>query len=116
MPSSKIIYLGIKGTVIALDGGTGEQLWATHLCGYDFVHVVLDGDAVYGATRGEIYCLDARTGEGRWHNKLSGMGYGLVSIATENAQNSLVTLLAEKKRRDDAAAAAHNNSMHTGTT
>ena len=30
MPQSKVIYLGIKGTVIAMDAATGQRLWATN--------------------------------------------------------------------------------------
>jgi outer membrane protein assembly factor BamB len=106
MPASKIIYLGIKGTVLALDASSGKQLWGTHLKGSDFVHVVLDGDHLYASTHGEIFCLDAKTGAGRWQNELPGMGWGLVSIATENAPYALVTLLAEKRRRDEAASSS----------
>ena len=104
MPQSKVIYLGIKGTVIAMDAATGRRLWATHLAGSDFVNVVLDGDNLYAATHGEIFCLDPRTGEGRWHDGLKGFGYGLVSIATENASPAgILALLQEKRRRDEAA-------------
>jgi outer membrane protein assembly factor BamB len=107
MARSKTIYLGIKGSVLALDPATGNQLWATHLKGSDFVHVVLDGDHLYAATHGEIFCLDPKTGEGRWHNPLKGFGWGLVSIATENsAENTLLTVLAEKRRQEAQARAA----------
>ncbi len=105
MPQSKVIYLGIKGTVIAMDAATGQRLWATNLTGSDFVNVVLDGDNLYAATHGEIFCLDPRTGDGRWHDGLKGFGYGLVSIATENASSAGILALMQEKRRRDAAAA-----------
>jgi outer membrane protein assembly factor BamB len=111
MPRSKVIYLGIKGSVIALDAGTGRQVWAAHLKGSDFVHVALDGDNLYAATYGEIFCLDPETGEGRWHNPLKGYGLGLVSIASEGiSPNALLTLVAEKRRRDAEAAASSSGS------
>lgn len=104
---SKILYLGIKGSVVALDSTTGKQLWATNLKGSDFVNVVLDGDNVYAATRGEIFCLDARTGGIRWHNPLTGFGWGLVSVAIEGiTTNGAPVVAAEKRRRDQQAAAA----------
>jgi outer membrane protein assembly factor BamB len=102
MASSKVIYLGVKGSIIAMDAASGARLWETHLKGSSFVNVVLDGENLYGATHGEIFCLDPKTGAGRWHDELRGMGYGIISIAAENAQNSLVTLLAEEQRREEA--------------
>lgn len=107
MPHSKVIHLGIKGTVIALDAATGRRVWATHLTGSDFVNVVLDGDNLYAATHGEIFCLDPKTGDGRWHDGLKGFGYGLVSIAAENmSPAAMLALLQEKRRRDEAARAS----------
>jgi len=102
MRHSKIIYLGIKGSVIAMDAATGGQLWVVHLKGSDFVSVVLDGDNLYATTYGEIFCLDPATGEGRWHNKLKGFGLGLITIAGDNgcADHRLVS--SEEKRRQDA--------------
>ena len=99
----EVIYLGIKGTVIALNRATGEELWRTKLKGSDFVNVVLDGNQLYATTKGEIFCLDTTTGEPRWHNKLSGLGLGLISIATPSGSQ---VLTAQEKRQRDAAAAA----------
>ena len=104
---AKVIYLGIKGSVVAVDSASGQQLWATPLKGCDFVNVVLDGDNLYAATRGEIFCLDPKTGAGRWHNPLKGFGMGFVSVTAEGvASNNLPALAAEKHRRDQQAAAA----------
>ena len=107
MPPSKIIYLGVKGSAVAIDAGTGQQLWATHLKGIDFVNVVLDGESLYATTHGEIFCLNPATGVARWHNPLKGFGLGLVSIAAETgSSNPLPPLLAHKKRQDEQAAAS----------
>ncbi|HQR32883.1 MAG TPA: PQQ-binding-like beta-propeller repeat protein [Blastocatellia bacterium] len=97
------IYLGIKGAVVALNRATGEEIWRTALKGGDFVNVVLDGNQLYATTKGEIFCLDTTTGEPRWHNKLSGLGLGLISIATPSGSQ---VLTAQEKRQRDAAAAA----------
>jgi outer membrane protein assembly factor BamB len=114
MPQSKIIYLGIKGSVIAMDAATGRQLWTTHLTGSDFVNVVLDGDNLYAATHGEIFCLDPQTGDGRWHDGLKGFGYGLVSIATENmSPSAMLAVIQEKRRRDEAARASSASASST---
>jgi outer membrane protein assembly factor BamB len=115
MPHSEIIYLGIKGSVIAVDAATGQQRWATHLKGQEFVNVVFDGDNLYAATRGEIFCLDPKSGERRWHNPLKSFGWGLVSIATESVlPNALLALISETRRRQ-AQAAASSSAAASGS-
>jgi len=107
MKTSELVFVGIGKSVLALNRGTGEQVWATRLKGYDFVHVVLDGGRVFATCCGEIYCLDPLTGEVRWHNPLKGFGTGLATIATErNPGDGNAPVLAEKRRRDEAAAAS----------
>ena len=44
MKTTDLIFIGIKGSVIAIEAATGRQCWSTHLKGSDFVNVVLDGD------------------------------------------------------------------------
>jgi outer membrane protein assembly factor BamB len=101
------MFIGIKGSIVALNRATGEQMWATHLKGSDFVNVVLHDGAVLASCYGEIFCLDPFTGNARWHNPLKGFGLGLATIATEHNPGTGNTLvLAEKQRRDAAASAA----------
>jgi len=114
MPHSKVIYLGIKGSVIAMDAATGRQLWSVHLKGGSFVNVVLDGDNLYGTTAGEIFCLDRRTGEGRWHNKLSGFGYGLISIAGEGVAPNQNLINAEEFNRQQEQASSSSGTSAPG--
>lgn len=107
MKTSDLIFVGIKGSVVALDRATGQQVWATHLKGADFVNVVIQGGSVLATCRGEIFCLDPLTGAGKWHNPLKGFGLGLATIATEGVSaGSDVLTFAEKRRRDAEAAAA----------
>lgn len=107
MKTSELVFVGIKGSVVALKRMTGEQVWATHLKGWDFVNVVLDAGKLLAATHGEIFCLDPLTGSGLWHNGLKGFGTGLATIATEDTgAGSNTSLLAEKQRQDEQAAAA----------
>jgi outer membrane protein assembly factor BamB len=106
MANSKIIYIGIKGSILALDTGTGRQVWATELKGNDFVSVLVEGEKIFAATCGEVFCLDHQTGRVLWHNELKGFGCGLVSIATDGgAKSDPVVPAAEKARRDAEAAA-----------
>jgi len=41
MKTSDLVFIGIKASVVALDRATGQQVWATHLKGSDFVNVVV---------------------------------------------------------------------------
>jgi outer membrane protein assembly factor BamB len=107
MRESKIIYIGIKGAVIALDAASGNQLWVAQLKGAGFVNVVVEGDKILATTHGEAFCFNRHTGNALWHNPLKGFGYGLASIATERGAQSDVTLLAaEQAQRDSQTAAA----------
>ena len=103
MARPKVIYLGIKGSVIALNVENGQQLWATTLKGSEFVNVVFERSNVYATTRGEIFCLDPQTGIIRWQNPLKGYGWGLVSIAGEGIAQNLAPLTAEQQRSDEEA-------------
>jgi outer membrane protein assembly factor BamB len=107
MTTAQLIYIGIKGSVVALNRATGEQVWTTRLKGSDFVNVVLQNGAVLATCSGETFCLDALTGVGMWHNPLKGFGWGLATIAAEGiAGDANAPVLAEKRRRDQAAAAS----------
>jgi outer membrane protein assembly factor BamB len=115
MKTSDLVFIGIKGSVIALNGFTGEQVWATRLKGSDFVNVVLQDEVVLASCCGEVFCLNSLTGKGLWHNPLKGFGRGLATIATEHASRggSPSPVLAEKHRRDEEAAAASTVAAST---
>ncbi len=107
MKTSDLIFIGIRGSVVALYRDTGQQAWATRLKGMDFVNVVLEGDKVLATAWGEIFCLDALEGQVLWHNPLKGSGRGLATMATEeNPGANSTTVMSEKRRRDQAIAAA----------
>jgi outer membrane protein assembly factor BamB len=101
--TSSAIFIGIRGAVIALDRGTGQQLWKTSLKGGDFVTVMLDADRVIAATKGEVFCLDAATGHLLWRNELPGEGWGLIAIATASGSSSATPLFREKQVQEEAA-------------
>ena len=107
MNTAHLIFIGIKGSVVALNRATGQQVWVTRLKGSDFVNVILQDGAVLASCRGEIFCLHPLTGILMWHNPLKGFGVGLATIATEhNPGEGNAPVLAEKRRRDEAAAAS----------
>src|ERR1022692_3741978 len=99
MKTSELVFIGIKGSVVALNRVTGQQEWATHLKGFDFVNVLLEDGAVPASCCGEIFCLDPLTGNALWHNRLKGFGTGLATIATEqNPGSGNAPVLHEKYR------------------
>ena len=110
MTQSRFVYLGVKGSVLALNSATGEQLWATPLKGADFVNVALGGNNLYAATHGEIFCLEPQSGIIRWHNSLKGYGWGLVSIAGDGLAQDHSALAMEKRRRDQQQAAVASSA------
>jgi hypothetical protein len=106
MRISELIYVGIKGSVVALNRATGTQVWTAYLKGGDFVNVVVDQGQILATSYGEVFCLDPFTGKLLWHNGLKGFGRGLATIASEtSAGNGLTPLMAEKRRGDEQAAA-----------
>ena len=106
MASQHVLFVGIKGSVLALDRATGTIIWKTPLAGADFVNVAIGGDDIFAATKGELFCLDSSTGEVRWHNRLKGLGLGLVTIAVPGGTPDQVSAIRRKRQRDEAAAAA----------
>lgn len=100
---TSLIIVGIAGSVVALDRGTGQEVWRTRLKG-DFVNLALVDDALFATGSGELFCLDPATGQVRWNNPLKGLGRGLVTIATASASQSVV--LGQKKKSDEEAAAS----------
>jgi outer membrane protein assembly factor BamB len=117
LKTAQLVFIGIKGSVVALDRVTGRQVWATRLKGSDFVNVVLEDGAVLSSCCGEIFCLDPLTGIMMWHNPLKGFGTGLATIAMEhNPGDGNAPVLAEKRRRDEAAAASSAVAVTAATS
>jgi outer membrane protein assembly factor BamB len=103
---SELLFIGIKGRVLALDHDTGSEVWRTQI-GSDYVSVTWDGQALFATTSGEIWRLNPRDGSQIWHNALKGLGLGLVSLAsTTTPSASPGTDVAETYRRAAEAGAA----------
>ena len=101
-----LLYIGIKGRVVALDRISGDEVWRTELRSSEFVTTLWDGDALFAATSGEAWRLNPKNGEVLWHNSMKGLGRGVVSLASSAAVGSSGTEPGEEKRRRDAQAAA----------
>lgn len=97
------IYIGIYGTVLALDPSTGEELWRAPLKKGHFISVVLVDDLLLASAGGEIFSLSKKDGSIVWHNKLKGLGHGLVTVAGGSTSNDL---LSTQQHQAASAAAA----------
>ena len=107
MISSDLVFLGLRGSVVALDKNSGVRIWEVKLKGCSFVTLLVEGNRILAGAQGEIFCLDATTGKTLWHDALKGYGLGLMSIATHN-QNSGTTALAAQQvcQQEEASSAA----------
>lgn len=105
MKPQELMFVGIKGSVIALRRDSGAQVWAARL-GRDFVNVTVEAGRVYATCRGEIFCLDPLSGKPLWHNPLKGFGIGLTTMAFSSPSSGSAVVQAEKIRQDDEAAAS----------
>ncbi len=92
---TEIVYVGIGSHVVALDAGSGAEIWKRKLKGSNLVTLQVDGDAVLAGVNGEVFCLDAKTGDVRWHNKLKGYGMGIVCFGTTTEVSAAAAIAAQ---------------------
>lgn len=108
--TDNLIFIGIKGSVLALDRGTGVTRWTASLKGSGFVNLVRDQNVLLATTRGEVFCLDPATGQILWNNGLSGFGYGIATIIAGDSAQNLAAIaeneLEEQQQRQAAATAS----------
>ena len=104
MANPNFVFLGIRGSVMALDKKTGVRVWETKLKGSSFVTLLVDGSRIFAGAQGEIFCLDAATGKTLWHDGLSGYGFGLLSLAMQNSGSDAALMAAEFVSQQQAAA------------
>ena|SRR5215813_11254432 len=104
MKNSDLVFVGIRGSVVALNRSTGEKVWTTRLKGMSFVNVLVEDDQLFAVTYGEIFCLDPVTGTKLWHNPLKGLGIDLATIATASKAGSIGPAAAAEKQRGDQTA------------
>ncbi len=106
MANPELAFVGIRGSVVALDKISGSRAWETKLKGAGFVTLLVDDGRVLAGAQGEIFCLDAATGEILWHDGLKGYGLGLVSLATKYGNSDLSAMAAEQTQQEASSAAA----------
>ena len=109
MARTHLIYIGIRGSVLALQRDHGAIVWEAKLPGSSFVNLAWDDERVYALSNGEVFCLDAGDGRVLWKNPLKGFGYGLGAIlvpgqSQNNPAGIMAQLAAEEAARSQASA------------
>ena len=96
-----VVYIGIKGHVVAIAAVLGEELWRTKVNRAAFITICVRPDAIYAGASGYLFCLDPSTGAIKWENGLPGLGNGLITFG-----ESAATIASETAASAAAAAAA----------
>ena len=104
--SDDLIFIGIKGSVLALDRSTGVTQWSVPLKGSGFVNLVRDQNVLLAATRGEVFCLDPATGHIHWTNGLTGMGFGIATIVAGDSPQNQAAMAEEQQQEQQRQSAA----------
>ena len=115
MARDHLIFIGIRGSVLALNRDSGSIIWEARLPGSSFVNLAWDENRVYALSNGEVFCLDAGNGSILWKNPLKGFGYGLGSILVPGqTNNNPAGIVAQLAAEEEAARAqTHNSGIHS---
>lgn len=85
--SARSLFIGIGGTVLAIDPTDGHEIWRRKLASHSFMTILERGEWIFAGVGGELFCLDAVSGQLLWSNHLKGLGVGLITFGSspENA-------------------------------
>jgi len=97
LTADDMTFIGIRGTVVALERATGAEIWRTPLKGSCFTNLVREGDYLLAAARGELFCLDPFSGRVLWNNPLRGLGYGIVTFASADNAPAAMQQMADEE-------------------
>src|SRR5256885_14225686 len=100
------VFIGIRGIVVALERGSGAELWRMTLKGQGFVNLTLDNGLLLASTRGEVWCIEPSSGALLWQNPLKGLGWGFATFATATSSQQSVTAAVQQQQEQAAAASA----------
>ncbi|MFN0139757.1 MAG: PQQ-binding-like beta-propeller repeat protein [Pyrinomonadaceae bacterium] len=103
MNTSDILFIGVKGHVVAFNKHDGTELWGTKLAGGfsvsgdRFVTLLVEGERVFAHTYGRLFCLDAQTGRQLWTNELDGLSYDIAMLAHVGASSPSLPAVLEHR-------------------
>jgi outer membrane protein assembly factor BamB len=112
MTIDQLIFVGLRGYVIALDRDSGETVWSNDNLKSGFTTLLLDGDRLIVSTNGYMYCLDPLTGDILWQNPLKGYGVGVTDLASVRGRGPRAALphaAAAEAAQAAAASGAHGS-------
>jgi outer membrane protein assembly factor BamB len=110
MNIDQLIFLGLRGYVVALDRETGEIVWSNDKLKSGYTTLLLDGDRLIASVNGYMYCLDPLSGDVLWQNPLRGYGVGVTDLASVRGRGPRAAL--PHAAAADAAQHAANSGAH----
>ena len=105
-----VLYVGMKGNVVALDKRTGQEVWRTKLGGYDLVNILVEEELIFAYAKGHVYCLSFK-GQVLWDNGMPGLGYSMALLASYQSSGQDAAVMKHVKAQQ---AAASSSSSATG--
>jgi outer membrane protein assembly factor BamB len=112
MTIDQLIFVGLRGYVVALDRDSGEVVWSNDKLNSGYTTLLLDGDRLIVSTNGYMHCLDPLTGEVLWQNPLRGYGTGVTDLASVRGRGPRTALphaAAAEQAQAAAAAGSHGS-------
>jgi outer membrane protein assembly factor BamB len=82
MNVDQLIFVGLRGYVLALNRDSGEIVWSNDKLKSGMTTLLLDGDRLIASTNGYLYCLDPLSGQLLWQNPLKGFGIGVTDLTS----------------------------------
>jgi len=108
---SPFVYVGIRGSVVALQRDNGAIAWSTALPkGRSLVPIVVQDDRLLAVSGGELSCLEAASGRLIWHNPLKGYGMGFAMLAGAQDPGAVAAIAAAQAAAAAASASAAASS------
>jgi outer membrane protein assembly factor BamB len=94
-----LLYIGLNGSVSAIDPTSGTIQWTTPLktgalisaTGRQDVSVLVKGEVLFAGAAGHLFCLNTSDGRVLWHNPLKGLGHNDVSLAMNGIAVQYIT-------------------------
>ena len=108
-----LVFVGLRGYVLALHRDTGEIVWDNSQLKSGYTTLLLDGDRLIVSTNGYLYCLDPMSGQILWSNPLRGYGVGIAHLASVRGQSDPTPIqqAAEaEQRQHNASSTAYHGS------